>query len=88
MADAARALARVFTDNVKLFARIHNTLAKEKAIEDKWRKMPTPQHGRHLSNHVEPEVVQALRDAVRLIRFWCEGSEPAEVLWVVTPAVY
>ncbi|WP_156127518.1 M3 family oligoendopeptidase [Paracoccus sanguinis] len=60
----ARALARVFTDNVKLFARIHNTLAKEKAIEDKWRKMPTPQHGRHLSNHVEPEVVQALRDAV------------------------
>jgi oligoendopeptidase F len=26
--------------------------------------MPTPQHGRHLSNHVEPEVVQALRDAV------------------------
>ncbi len=27
-------------------------------------------------------------DAVRLIRFWCEGSEPAEVLWVVTPAVY
>ena len=26
--------------------------------------MPTPQHGRHLSNHVEPEVVEALRNAV------------------------
>ena len=49
---------------MKLFARIHNTLAKEKAIEDKWRKMPTPQTGRHLSNHVEPEVVEALRNAV------------------------
>ncbi|WP_234853728.1 M3 family oligoendopeptidase [Paracoccus everestensis] len=61
---AARALALVFTENVKLFARIHNTLAKEKAIEDKWRKMPTPQYGRHLSNHVEPEVVEALRNAV------------------------
>ncbi|RNF33584.1 M3 family oligoendopeptidase [Paracoccus methylarcula] len=61
---AAHALAKVFGDNVKLFARIHNTLAKEKAIEDKWRKMPTPQYGRHLSNHVEPEVVEALRDAV------------------------
>ena len=61
---AARALAAVFGKNVKLFARIHNTLAKEKAIEDKWRKMPTPQHGRHLSNHVEPEVVEALRNAV------------------------
>ena len=60
----ARALAEVFTRNVKLFARIHNTLTKEKAIEDKWRKMPTPQTGRHLSNHVEPEVVEALRNAV------------------------
>ena len=60
----ARALAKVFTGNVGLFARIHNTLAKEKAIEDKWRKMPSPQYGRHLANHVEPEVVEALRDAV------------------------
>ncbi len=61
---AARALAGVFDKNIKLFARVHNTLAKEKEIEDRWRKMPSPQHGRHLANHVEPEVVQALRDAV------------------------
>ena len=61
---AARALAAVFDRNVKLFARIHNTLAKEKEITDRWRKMPSPQHGRHLSNHVEPEVVEALRNAV------------------------
>jgi len=61
---AARELARVFGDNVKLFARVHNTLAKEKEIEDRWRKMPTPQTGRHLSNDVEPEVVEALRNAV------------------------
>ncbi|MEM1129362.1 MAG: M3 family oligoendopeptidase [Pseudomonadota bacterium] len=62
--SAARELARVFDDNVKLFARVHNTLAKEKEIEDRWRNMPTPQTGRHLSNHVEPEVVEALRNAV------------------------
>lgn len=61
---AARELARVFGENVKLFARVHNTLAKEKEIEDRWRSMPTPQTGRHLSNHVEPEVVEALRNAV------------------------
>ncbi len=61
---AARALADVFGRNVRLFARVHNTLAKEKEITDRWRKMPTPQHARHLANHVEPEVVQALRDAV------------------------
>lgn len=60
----ARALVAVFQQNVGLFTRIHNTLAKEKAIEDKWRKMPSPQHARHLSNHVEPEVVEALRNAV------------------------
>ncbi|AGT08433.1 M3 family oligoendopeptidase [Paracoccus aminophilus] len=60
----AKALAKVFEKNVKLFARVHNTLAKEKAIEDKWRKMPSPQAARHLSNDVEPEVVEALRNAV------------------------
>ena len=61
---ATHALAAVFQENIKIFARVHNTLAKEKEIEDRWRKMPTPQTGRHLSNHVEAEVVQALRDAV------------------------
>ncbi len=61
---AARVLASVFDRNIKLFARVHNTLAKEKEIHDRWRKMPSPQYGRHLSNHVEPEVVEALRNAV------------------------
>ena len=61
---AAREIARVLRANTGLFARVHNTLAKEKEIEDRWRKMPTPQTGRHLSNHVEAEVVEALRNAV------------------------
>jgi oligoendopeptidase F len=61
---AARELARVFQDNVKTFARVHNTQAKEKEIVDRWRNMPTAQTGRHLSNDVEPEVVEALREAV------------------------
>ncbi|MGB8622653.1 MAG: M3 family oligoendopeptidase [Paracoccaceae bacterium] len=61
---AARELARVFGANVRLFSRVHNTLTKEKAVEDRWRGMPTPQTGRHLANHVEPEVVEALRNAV------------------------
>ena len=60
----AKALAEVFSKNLPLFARITNTLAKEKEIEDRWRGLETPQMSRHLSNHVEPEVVQALRDAV------------------------
>ncbi|MES0861552.1 M3 family oligoendopeptidase [Ruegeria sp. SCPT10] len=61
---AARELAAVFQDNVKTFARVHNTQAKEKEVVDRWRNMPTAQTGRHLSNDVEPEVVEALREAV------------------------
>ena len=61
---ASHELAKVFADNIKIFARVHNTQAKEKEIIDRWRGMPTAQTGRHLSNHVEPEVVEALRNAV------------------------
>ena len=61
---AAREIAHVLRENTSLFARVHNTLAKDKESEDRWRKMPTPQTGRHLSNHVEAEVVEALRNAV------------------------
>ncbi|MEO9648904.1 MAG: M3 family oligoendopeptidase [Roseobacter sp.] len=61
---AARELSDVFGDNIKTFARVHNTQAKEKEIVDRWRGMESPQLGRHLSNQVEPEVVEALRNAV------------------------
>nr|WP_309501930.1 M3 family oligoendopeptidase [uncultured Roseovarius sp.] len=61
---ASRELARVFGENIRTFARVHNTTAKEKEVMDRWRGMPTAQTGRHLSNDVEPEVVEALRDAV------------------------
>ncbi|RKF14842.1 M3 family oligoendopeptidase [Roseovarius spongiae] len=61
---ACRELARVFGENIRTFARVHNTAAKEKEVIDRWRGMPTAQTGRHLSNDVEPEVVEALRDAV------------------------
>jgi oligoendopeptidase F len=61
---AAHEIAAVLGDNIKTFARVHNTQAKEKEIMDRWRGMPTAQTGRHLSNQVEPEVVEALRDAV------------------------
>ncbi|HUF57596.1 MAG TPA: M3 family oligoendopeptidase [Thermohalobaculum sp.] len=59
-----RALAAKLAGNIRLFTLITNTLTKEKEVEDRWRRMPTPEHGRHLANHVEPEVVEALRQAV------------------------
>jgi oligoendopeptidase F len=62
---AAHALAKVFKQNLRLFTLIMNTLVKEKEIDDRWRKYPTPQAIRHLSNQVEPEVVEALATAVK-----------------------
>ncbi|NBC33405.1 MAG: M3 family oligoendopeptidase [Alphaproteobacteria bacterium] len=63
--DAAGVIGRVFADNVRLFAHITNTLAKDKQIEDQWRRYPQPWSSRNLSNHVEDAVVEALVSAVR-----------------------
>ncbi|MEL6267402.1 MAG: M3 family oligoendopeptidase, partial [Pseudomonadota bacterium] len=63
--SAGRALATTLGENLRLFTLITNTLIKEKEIEDRWRNLPTPDAGRHLANHVEPEVVDALRTAVQ-----------------------
>lgn len=61
---ASTEVARVLGENIKTFARVHNTQTKEKEILDRWRGMESAQTGRHLSNHVEAEVVEALREAV------------------------
>jgi oligoendopeptidase F len=62
---AARVLGQVLKDNVGQFALVTNTLAKDKAIEDKWRNYPHPWSARNLGNAVEDPVVDALAQAVR-----------------------
>ena len=62
---AAKSLGRVFGDNIRTFALITNTLAKEKEIEDRWRELPRPVTARNLHNLVEDEVVDALAAAVK-----------------------
>ena len=62
---ASDALAKTFGANVKLFTLITNTLAKDKEISDKWRGFKDIAAARHLSNRVEPEVVDALVAAAR-----------------------
>jgi oligoendopeptidase F len=62
---AAEALAETFRANLRLFTLITNTLAKDKEITDHWRGFPDVAFARHLSNRVEPEVVEALVAAVR-----------------------
>ncbi|MYZ50379.1 M3 family oligoendopeptidase [Propylenella binzhouense] len=63
--SAAEALARTFGENLRLFTLVTNVLAKDKAISDSWRGFKDVAAARHLSNRVEPEVVDALVTAVR-----------------------
>ena len=62
---AAKAFGKGLGENIRLFSLITNTLAKDKDIEDSWRKLPRPVSGRNLSNQVEDEVVDALAGAVK-----------------------
>jgi oligoendopeptidase F len=62
---AAKSIGKVLDDNARLFSLVTNTLAKDKEIEDKWRKYPRPISARNLSNRVEDDVVEALIGAVR-----------------------
>ncbi len=61
---AALAFSRGLTKEAGVFTMVTNTLAKDKAIDDKLRGYPSPEAGRHLDNQVEPEVVEALVNAV------------------------
>jgi oligoendopeptidase F len=63
--EAAESIGEVLGRHERLFALITNTLAKDKEIEDRWRKFPRPISSRNLANFVEDAVVDALIAAVR-----------------------
>ena len=62
---AAKSVGNTLKNNVKIFTTITNTLAKDKSINDDWRKLPNPVSARNLSNVVEDEVVEALAISVK-----------------------
>jgi oligoendopeptidase F len=61
----SEALAKTFKENIRVFTLITNVLAKDKEISDRWRGFKDISESRHLSNRVEPEVVEAMVSAVR-----------------------
>jgi len=62
--EAALSIGEVLGENIRTFALITNTLAKDKEIEDRSRRFPRPISSRNLANFVEDEVVDALIAAV------------------------
>ena len=63
--EAAKSFGKVQGDNIAVFSLVTNTLAKDKEIEDRWRKYARPQSSMNLANVVEDEVVDALSSAVK-----------------------
>ncbi len=62
---AAEAVGVTLKANLRTFALIANTLAKDKEISDRWRGFKDIADSRHLANRVEREVVDAMVAAVR-----------------------
>ena len=57
---AGKSISKEFDKRINLFTFITNTLIKDKEIEDRWRNYPEVDTSRHLSNYIEPEVVDSL----------------------------
>lgn len=62
---AAKSIGVALSEKQQLFTLITNTLAKDKAVEDDWRKFAAPVSSRNLGNLVEDDVVQALVSAAK-----------------------
>ena len=63
--NAGLALGKVLGENSKIFAMVTNTLAKDKAVDDKWRGFSRPISSRNVSNYIEDNVVDALISSVK-----------------------
>jgi oligoendopeptidase F len=62
---AGEAIGAGFDKQIRTFALITSTLAKDKQIDDKWRSYARPVSYRNLSNQIEDAVVDALATAVK-----------------------
>jgi oligoendopeptidase F len=61
---AAEGLNAALAARTQTMALVLNTVAADKALEDKWRGFKRPADGRHLSNEVDGESVDAMAEAV------------------------
>ncbi len=62
---AAQTIEKTLKENARIFAFITNTLAKDKAVEDKIRDYPHSLKARNISNLIEDEVVESLVSTVK-----------------------
>lgn len=63
--EAFKALTDALLERKKLLTLTWNTQAYEKSVTDAWRKYKTPSHSRHVSNDIDPDVVDAMVNTTR-----------------------
>ena len=63
--ETSKIFGETLAKNGKLFAYITNTLAKDKEINDRWRNFKTPISSRNLSNLIDDDVVESLKETVK-----------------------
>jgi oligoendopeptidase F len=61
---AAEGLNEALAAQTRTMALVLNTVAADKALEDKWRGFKRPADSRHLSNEVDGDSVDAMAEAV------------------------
>jgi len=61
---AAEGLNEALGARVQTMALVLNTVAADKALEDKWRGFKRPADSRHLANEVDGDAVDAMAEAV------------------------
>ncbi len=62
--SAAEGLNTALAARTSTLALVMNTVAADKAMEDRWRGFKRPADSRHLANEVDGEAVDAMADAV------------------------
>jgi oligoendopeptidase F len=61
---AAEGLSAALGARTSTMALVMNTVAADKALEDRWRGFARPADGRHLGNEVDGDAVDAMAEAV------------------------
>ncbi|KQS55829.1 oligoendopeptidase F [Brevundimonas sp. Leaf363] len=62
--QAAEGLSSALAERSQTLALVLNTVAADKAMEDRWRGFKRPADARHLANEVDGEAVDAMAEAV------------------------
>ncbi len=63
--QATQSFQKVMKENAWFFANVHNAIMRMGSVSRKWSNFDQPWDGRHFSNNIKPEAVEALKSSVK-----------------------